>query len=60
MTLKDAKKLHNGDEVMLKKTREVMTVVDVEYVPKEQTTNNIAGLSVLLSDGNWYGHKEIR
>lgn len=60
MTLKNALKLHSGDEVVVKKTRQVQLVVEFEYIPKEQTSNNIAGLSVRLTDGNWYGHKEIK
>ncbi len=55
MTLKNALKLHSGDEVVVKKTHEVQLVVEFEYIPKEQTSNNIAGLSVRLTDGNWYG-----
>ena len=60
MTLKDALKLHNGDEVVVKRTKEIQTVVEVEFVPEEQTNNRAAGLSVRLTDGNWYGYKEIR
>ena len=36
MTLKDALKLHNGDEVIVKRTKEIQTVVEVEFVPEEQ------------------------
>lgn len=37
-----------------------MQVVEIEYIEPEQTSNNIAGLSVMLEDGNWYGYKEIK
>ena len=59
MRLRDAIKLHNEDEVTVKKTGYTMKVVDIEYIEPEQTSNNIAGLSVRLEDGNWYGYKEI-
>ena len=60
MRLREAKKLHNEDEVTVKKTGQTMQVVEIEYIEPEQTSNNIAGLSVMLEDGNWYGYKEIR
>jgi hypothetical protein len=34
MTFRDAKKLHNGDEVTVKKTGEVVTVIDAYVVTK--------------------------
>ena len=60
MKLKDAQKLHNEDEVTLKKTGKVMTVIDVIKTPAEHTTNHINCVDILLEDGNWYGHKEVK
>lgn len=60
MKFSDAKNLHSGDEVMVKKTKEIMQVIESEYISKEQTANHISALSVRLSDGNWYGYKEIK
>ncbi len=60
MTLKNALKLHNEDEVTVKKTGAVMQVVEVEVTPKEHTTNNMTCVDVMLEDGNWYGYKEIK
>lgn len=59
MRLRDALKLHNEDEVTVKKTKQVMEVVEIEVTPKEHTTNNMACVDVMLEDGNWYGYKEI-
>jgi hypothetical protein len=59
MKLRDALKLHNGDEVVVKNSGDIRMVIDTEYVPKEEA-NNVAGFSVMLDDGNWYGYKEIR
>ena len=59
MKLRDALKLHNEDEVMVKKTKEVLRVVEMEVTPKEHTTNNMTCVDIRLSDGNWYGYKEI-
>lgn len=60
MKFADALKLHNEDEVTVKRTKRVMRVVEVEITPKENTFNHIACVDVLLEDGNWYGYKEIR
>ena len=59
MKLQDALKLHNEDEVTVKKTKQVMRVVEIEVTPKERTTNNMTCVDVMLEDGNWYGYKEI-
>ena len=59
MKIQNALKLHNEDEVVVKKTKQVMRVIEVEVIPKEQTTNNRTFVSVMLEDGNWYGNKEI-
>lgn len=59
MKKQDALKLHNGDEVIVKKNKQVMRVVEIEVTPKEHTTNNMTCIDIMLEDGNWYGHKEI-
>lgn len=59
MKLQDALKLHNEDEVTVKKTKQVMSVVEIEVTPKEHTTNNMTCVDIMLEDGNWYGYKEI-
>lgn len=59
MRLRDAKKLHSGDEVTVKRTKETLRVIETEYVAPCDTANGIPGLSVFLEDGNWYGYKEI-
>lgn len=52
MRFKDAKKLHNEDEVLIKKTGEILTVIEVMHEPKQ--------VNVLLSDGLWYNHKDVK
>ena len=59
MTIKNALKLHSNDRVVVNKTKEVLSITEVEFVPKNLTANGIAGFSVLLSNGVWYGYKEI-
>jgi len=59
MKIQDALKLHSGDEVIVKKNKQVMRVVDIEVTPREHTTNNITCVDIMLEDGNWYGYKEI-
>ena len=59
MKLADALKLHNEDEVRVKKTKEILQVIDIEVTPKEHTTNHMTCVDVKLSNGNWYGYKEI-
>jgi len=54
MRYRDAKKLHPGDEVTVKKTKNVCTVIEIETVP------GIVGMSLYLSNGRWYGYKEVK
>ena len=46
------KKLHNEDEVALKSTGEVLTVVE--------TTVSEKHVNIMCNDGNWYHHKEVK
>jgi hypothetical protein len=55
MKYRYAKQLHNGDEVTIKETGAVLTVVEA-YKP-EPTKNTII---VLCDDGNEYHHRDIR
>jgi hypothetical protein len=50
----DAIKLHAGDEVTVKRSNVTQEVVEIEIV------EYIKGVSVRLTDGNWYGYKEIK
>lgn len=56
MKLQYAKKLHKGDEVIVKKTGDVQMVVEtachLEETPKH--------VDIYLEDGNWYSHKEVK
>ena len=60
MKLRDALKLHNEDEVIIKKTGEVRRVISVCDIPKELTNNNKPSADILLDDGNWYEHTEVK
>lgn len=59
MKLQDALKLHNDDEVTVKKTKQAMRVVEIEITPKEHTANNMACVDIKLEDSNWHGYKEL-
>ena len=61
MTLKNALCLHHGDEVTVKKKGQIMTVIQIKYIPKDPSYGRINDeLSVFLEDGCWYDHKEIK
>ena len=52
MTFANAKKLHNEDEVTIKETGVILTVISTEV--KEKT------VTILCDDGNEYHHREIK
>lgn len=52
MRYQDAKKLHNEDEIIIKKTGKVLSVITVEVLPKH--------VNVLCTDGHVYHHTEIK
>ncbi len=54
MKWNDAAKLHDEDEVVVKKNGVTMTVIEVNRYP------SLHRVTVMLDDGNWYSHKEIR
>ena len=55
MDIKQAVKLHKGDEVTLKDTKEVVKVVDVDILTLEDKKT----VNVMLNNGVWYSHKDI-
>lgn len=59
MNFRNAKKLHNGDEVTVKKTGEVLTVVSA-YVPRPMNMINRNQVFVECDDGNTYIHSDIK
>lgn len=59
MKLKHAKSLQKGDEVIVKRTRQVLKVVEVDVVAATAPTKEISSVEIMLEDGNWYGHREI-
>ncbi len=52
MRYRDAKKLHNEDQVRVKKTGQVLSVVETTVTSKNVT--------MLCDDGNEYHHTEIK
>lgn len=52
MTFANAKNLHNEDEVTIKETGVILSVISTEI--KEKT------VTILCDDGNEYHHKEIK
>lgn len=59
MKLKDARKLHNEDEVTIKKTGQVLRVMD-SFAPLLDAFGKPKIILFLLTDGNYYNHKEIK
>ncbi len=59
MKLKDAMKLHAGDEVMIKSTGEFKYVVDVEKISSKESPNGVGFVNVMIDNGEWCRHKEI-
>jgi hypothetical protein len=59
MTYANAKKLHNGDEVIVKGTGEVLTVVQV-YCPRPMNMIQRKEVFVECNDCNTYHHADIR
>ena len=59
MKYNDAKKLHNGDEIIVKETNEILTVLQA-YQPRP--LNNIVRKIILVEcdDGNTYHHRDIK
>lgn len=47
-----AKGLHKGDEIFLKRTGELLSIISIEK-------NDGKNILIRCSDGNVYGHKEI-
>ena len=60
MTLQNALKLKKDDTVTVKKTKETLKVTEIEITSKEHTSNNMTCVDIHLSNGEWYGYKEIR
>ena len=54
----DAVKLRNEDEVIVKKTETPMIVKNIEIV--RDAADKMTRVSLLLDDGNWYDHKEVK
>ena len=54
MKWNDAIKLHNEDEVTVKETGAVMNVITTEV------NRTAKSMRVMLTDGNWYDHRDIR
>lgn len=54
MTFVNAKKLHNEDEVIVKRTSEVLTVLQAYLSANEKN------VIVKCNDGNTYYHRELR
>lgn len=59
MKRRDAMKLHNEDEVIVKKTGRVLRVIE-SYQHLLDKHGNPRVINLLLDDGNWYNHKEIK
>lgn len=59
MRYDDARRLHNEDQVIVRKTKQVLMVVETRLVAPEKTAGLAPAVQVMLDDGNWYHHREI-
>ena len=59
MKRRDAVKLHNEDEVIIKKTGQILRVIEACWHLLDKHGNPRV-INLLLDDGNWYNHKEVK
>lgn len=59
MKYADAKKLHNGDKVVIKETNQVLTVIKA-YAPRPMNMIYRKNILIECDDGNTYHHTNIR
>lgn len=59
MNYTNAKKLHNGDEVIVKETDEIVTVIQA-YEPRPMNQIHRKQVFVECSNGNTYHHTQIK
>ena len=55
MTKRDALKLHNEDEVIIKSTDTPVYVIETQI----EKIDNTEYVMLYCTDGNWYNHKEV-
>lgn len=59
MRIRDAKKLHNEDEVIVKSTGQVLRVIEsCHHLLDKNGYPKV--INLLLTDGRRYNHKEIK
>lgn len=59
MKYEHARNLHNEDQVIVRKTGQVLMVVETRLAAPEKTAGQAPAVLVMLDDGNWYHHREI-
>ena len=59
MRYDDARRLHNEDQVIVRKTKQVLMVVETRSLTPDETSSSAPVVEVMLDDGNWYSHREI-
>lgn len=59
MKYEHARNLHNEDQVIVRKTGQVLMVVETRLVAPEKAAGQAPAVLVMLDDGNWYHHREI-
>ena len=59
MKRRDAVKLHNEDEVIVKKTGQVLRVIESCWHLLDKHGNPRV-INLLLNDGKWYNHKDVK
>lgn len=59
MDKRNAAKLHNEDEVLVKSEGNRSAYVVETNVVRDSETRKIKYVEVMLTNGNWYNHKDL-
>ena len=60
MRYENAAKLHHGDQVRLKETGEILTVIDVELLPENPIMKTKRQVIVFCDNGEYYSHNAFK
>jgi len=58
MTIKEAKRYSVLDKAIVRKTKDILSIICIDYSDPKRT-GRISHVSFQLSDGKWYGYKEL-
>lgn len=60
MKYSDAAGLHKGDHVNVKGSNQLFSVITIAKLGGSNMKNEKKAIAVLLDDGNWYIHRELK